>query len=141
MLYVQKSAISSGRLTLLISTLHYTGEEFKDVIKNGEHPVAGRCAYQTGTNKKGGSAKGTAILFLYKKLVQSLCQLSTSLELSNLLGSNLDFLAACRVDTLTSRTLVNAKCSKTNKSNLVTCNECILNSGYSCVECFLGICL
>jgi len=68
MLYVQKSAISSGRLTLLISTLHYTGEEFKDVIKDGEHPVAGRCAYQTGTNKKGGSAKGTAILFLYKKL-------------------------------------------------------------------------
>ena len=55
-------------------------------------------------------------------------ELSTSLELCHLLGSNLNLLLCSGVDTLTSGALIYAECTKTNESNLVTCYESVLNS-------------
>lgn len=79
------------------------------------------------------------VIFLYKGLVQSVSQLSTSLELGHLLGSNLNLLLRSGVDTLASRALAYAECSETNQGNLVTSNECILDSSNSCLKSLLSI--
>jgi len=67
-------------------------------------------------------------------LVQSVSQLSTSLELSHLLSSNLDLSLCSGVDTLASGTLSNSECTEANESNLVTSDEGILDSSYSSIE-------
>lgn len=74
-------------------------------------------------------------------LVESVSQFGTGLELCHFLGGNLYLFLRCRVDTLTSRTLVYAERTKANKGNLVTGNKSFLYSGYGGVESFLGISL
>ena len=76
-------------------------------------------------------------LFLLLRLVQSVSELGTSLELSNLLGSDLDLSLCCGVDTLTSGALSNCESTETNKSNLVTSNQSVLDSSYSSVKSLL----
>ena len=65
--------------------------------------------------------RGGATCDAYEKaiLVQSTVELSTSLELGNLLGCDLNLLLCSRVDTFAGRTLVNAECTETDQSNLV----------------------
>ena len=77
--------------------------------------------------------------FFLQKLVQGVSQLSTSLKLSNLLGSDGNLLLGSGVDTLTSGALANSECTETYESNLVTSNECILNSCYSSVKSLLCV--
>ena len=77
--------------------------------------------------------------FVYKLLLECVCEVSTSLKLGNLLGSNLDLLLCCRVDTLTSGALANTESTETNEGNLVTCYESILNGCNRCVKSFLCI--
>lgn len=69
--------------------------------------------------------------------LESCIELCASLELCNLLGSNSDFLLCCRVDSLTSRTLVNRESSETYESNLVICRESLLDSVESSIKCLL----
>ena len=78
-------------------------------------------------------------IFITFRLLDSVSKLSTSLELSNLLSSDLNLLLGQRIDTLTSRTLAYTKCTKTNESNLVTLCQSVLNSYYCCVESFLSV--
>ena len=80
-----------------------------------------------------------ALLFYYKNRLESISELSTWLELCNLLSSNTDLLLCQRIDTLTSWALVYTECTKANESNLVTSNECVLNSCYSSVKSLLCV--
>ena len=65
--------------------------------------------------------------------LESAVEFSTSLELSRLLGGDVDLLLCQRVDALTSSACGNRECAETNESNLVAlleffsyrCNECI----------------
>ena len=77
----------------------------------------------------------TSVSSLNKKFdLESISKLSAWLELSDLLGSNLNLLLCCRIDTLTSGALVNAECTKTNKRYLLTSNESVLNRSDCCVK-------
>ena len=85
-------------------------------------------------------AKRSTLTFsLQNYLVQSVCKLSASLELSYLLSSNLDLSLSSGVDTLTCGTLANCECTETYESYLVTSNESTLNSCYSCIESLLCV--
>ena len=72
-------------------------------------------------------------------MLKSSSELSTGLELGNLLSSDSDLLLCSGVDTLTSGALIYAECTETNKLNLVTCYESILNSCNCCVKSFLCV--
>ena len=77
--------------------------------------------------------------FVYRLSLECVCEVSTSLELSNLLGCNLDLLLCSGVDTLTSGALANTESTETNEGNFVTCYESVLNSCNCCVKSFLSI--
>jgi len=73
------------------------------------------------------------------RLGNSVSQLSTSLELCNLLGSNLNLCLGSGVDTFASRALVYAERTEANESNLVTLYESLLNSSNCGIESLLCV--
>jgi len=70
-------------------------------------------------------------------LVHSSSELSARLELSNLLGSNLDLFLRGGVDTLASGLLLHGECAETNELNFVTLGERTLDGCYCGIECLL----
>ena len=84
--------------------------------------------------------KGTSFFFIYKsRLLYSVCELGTSLELSHLLGSNLNLLLGSGVDTLACGLLSNSECAETNQLNLVTLLQSVSDSCYSSVKSLLCV--
>ena len=79
--------------------------------------------------------------FIYKFLFDSVSELSTSLELSNLLGSNLNLLLGSGVDTFAGGLLRNSECAETYELNLITLYESVLDSCYCGVKSLLCITL
>ena len=78
-------------------------------------------------------------MLVLKRLVQSVSELSTSLELSNLLGSDLNLSLCCGVDTLASGALVNGESTEANESNLITSNQSVLDGSHSSVKSLLCV--
>ena len=93
-----------------------------------------------GQTKKGVPIGTPKFLFTISGL-ESISELSASLELSNLLSSNLNLLLCSGIDTLTSGALVYAECTETDERHLVTLYESVLNSCNCCVKSLFGICL
>ena len=84
--------------------------------------------------------KETSFFFIYNsRLLYSVCELGTSLELSNLLGSNLNLLLGSGVDTLACGLLGNSECTETYQLNLVTLLQSICDSCYSSVKSLLCV--
>ena len=94
----------------------------------------------TTEDKQKGDPIWNPLSFLFTNgLLDGICKFSTSLELCDLLSSNLNLLLGCGVDTLTSGTLAYAECTETNEGNLVTCYEGTLNSSNCCVKSLLCV--
>ena len=74
-----------------------------------------------------------------QRLVQSLCEISTSLELSDLLGIDLNLSLCGGIDTLTSGALADAERTEANKSNLVTCYKSVLHCYDGCLKSLLCV--
>ena len=68
-------------------------------------------------------------------------ELSTSLELSDLLGCDCDLLACGGVDAFTGGALCNGKGAKAYELNFLTCYQCILNSLKGSVKSQFSICV
>ena len=79
------------------------------------------------------------LLFNLQKssLFHSVCKFSTSLELSNLLSSNLNLLLGGGVDAFASGLLGNGECAEANQLYLITSYESVLDGINGCVESLL----
>lgn len=79
------------------------------------------------------------VFFTKRILVQCVSELSTSLELGNLLSCNLDFSFRGGVDAFTSGTLVDAERAEAHQSYFVACDEGVFHCYYGCIKSLLCV--